>query len=257
MQFEALDRAMRVFETAHDHCVLPGLWMVARLDGRSFTRLVREVHPFEAPFDTRFRDMMIATARHLMTCGFNVVYGCTHSDEISLLFHPAEDGFGRKLRKLISVLAGEASAAFALQLGSVACFDARIAQLPAAQQVVDYFRWRSEDAHRNALNAHCYWLLRGQGLSARAADARTAGLSIAAKNELLFQHGINFNDLPAWQKRGVGLVWETYDTPGVNPQTGEAVVAQRRRLALIEDLPSRDAYAAWVAERISGIEAGS
>jgi hypothetical protein len=41
MQFEALDRMMRVFETAHDHCVLPGLWMVARLDGRSFTRLAR------------------------------------------------------------------------------------------------------------------------------------------------------------------------------------------------------------------------
>jgi tRNAHis guanylyltransferase len=133
MQFEALDHVMRVFETAHDHCVLPGLWMVARLDGRSFTRLVREVHPFEAPFDARFRDMMVATTRHLMSCGFNVVYGCTHSDEISLLFHPQEDSFGRKLRKLISVLAGEASAAFALQLGSVACFDAhRAAAVRAA-----------------------------------------------------------------------------------------------------------------------------
>lgn len=255
MQFEELERAMRVYETAHDHCVLPGLWMVVRLDGRSFTRLVREVHPFEAPFDPRFRDMMIATTRHLMACGFNVVYGCTHSDEISLLFHPAEDSFGRKVRKLISVLAGEASAAFALQLGAVACFDARIAQLPSAERVIDYFRWRAEDAHRNALNTHCYWLLRKQGLSARAADAQIAGLRVAAKNELLFQHGINFNDLPAWQKRGVGLVWETYDTPGVNPQTGEAVTAQRRRLALIEELPAREAYTAWVTQIINGIRA--
>jgi tRNA(His) guanylyltransferase len=108
----------------------------------------------------RFRDLMVATTRHLLTCGFNIVYGCTHSDEISLLFHPQEDSFGRKLRKLLSILAGEASAAFALQLGSVASFDARIAQLPSRQRVVDYFRWRAEDAHRNALNAHCYWLLR-------------------------------------------------------------------------------------------------
>lgn len=61
MQFEALDRAMRIYETAHDHRVLPGLWMVARLDGRSFTRLVREVHPFAAPFDPRFRDLMVGT----------------------------------------------------------------------------------------------------------------------------------------------------------------------------------------------------
>jgi len=30
-------------------------------------------------------------------------------------------------------------------------------------------------------------------------------MSIAGKNELLFQHGVNFNDLPLWQKRGIGL----------------------------------------------------
>src|SRR5262245_51897842 len=131
MQFEQLDSTMRIYETAHDHCVLPGLWMVARLDGRSFTRLVREVHPFEAPFDGRFRDLMVTTTRHLMTCGFNVIYGCTHSDEISLLFHPSETSFGRKERKFLSILAGEASGAFSLALGDVACFDARIAQLPS------------------------------------------------------------------------------------------------------------------------------
>jgi tRNA(His) guanylyltransferase len=254
MQFETLDMTMRVFETAHDHCVLPGLWMVARLDGRNFTRLVREVHPFAAPFDQRFRDMMVATTRHLMTCGFNIVYGCTHSDEISLLFHSQEDSFGRTLRKLISILAGEASAAFALQLGLVASFDSRIAQLPSRQRVVDYFRWRAEDAHRNALNAHCYWLLRQQGRSAHTADAQLAGLSIAAKNELLFQHGINFNDLPAWHKRGVGLVWETYEKPALNPKTGAALTAQRRRLTAIEELPAREAYAMWLEQLINTSE---
>src|SRR3954464_15712862 len=118
MKFDELDGRMRVFETAHDLCVLPGLHMVARLDGRSFTRLTKEVHPFEAPFDARFRDLMLATADHLMAgCGFAVVYGYTQSDEMSLLFAPDENGFGRKLRKLISVLAGEASARFSLLLG--------------------------------------------------------------------------------------------------------------------------------------------
>jgi tRNA(His) 5'-end guanylyltransferase len=42
MKFDELDRRMRVFETAHDLCVLPGLRMVARLDGRNFTRLTKE-----------------------------------------------------------------------------------------------------------------------------------------------------------------------------------------------------------------------
>jgi len=37
---------------------------------------------------------MLATAEHLMTgCGFNVVYGYTQSDEISLLFALGENGF--------------------------------------------------------------------------------------------------------------------------------------------------------------------
>lgn len=31
------------------------------------------------------------------------------------------------------------------------------------------------------------------------------GLSVSQKNELLFQYGINFNDLPNWQKRCVGF----------------------------------------------------
>jgi hypothetical protein len=43
-------------------------------------------------------------------------------DEISLLFGPEENGFGRKLRKLLSVLSGEASARFTLLLGAVAVF---------------------------------------------------------------------------------------------------------------------------------------
>ncbi len=75
MKFDDLDKRMRVFGTAHDHCVLPGLFIVARLDGRGFTRRTKDVHTFEAPFGKRFRDHMVATASHLMACGFNRIYG--------------------------------------------------------------------------------------------------------------------------------------------------------------------------------------
>ena len=252
MKFDDLDQKMRVFETAHDLCVLPGLHMVARLDGRSFTRLTKEVHPFEAPFDPRFRDLMVETAEHLMgCCGFNMVYGYTESDEISLLFGLEEDGFGRKLRKLISILAGEASAKFSLSLGSMAAFDCRISQLPGLELVVDYFRWRSEDAHRNALNAHCYWLLRKQDKGVGEATAALRGLSVADKNELLFRNGINFNDLPSWQKRGVGLYWEEYDRPAENPVTGEKVFARRRRIRRDLELPMKDDYSAFLRKLIA------
>src|SRR4026208_742938 len=104
MKFDEFDEKMRVFETAHDLCVLPGLHMVARLDGRSFTRLTKEVHEFEAPFDVRFRDLMLATAEHLMAeCGFKIIFAYTQSDEISLLFALEDNSFHRKLRKLHSI----------------------------------------------------------------------------------------------------------------------------------------------------------
>ena len=195
----------------------------------------------------RVRDMMVATTEHLMTCGFRIVYGYTQSDEISLLFHRDDTSFSRKARKLHSVLAGEASAKFSLLLGDLAAFDCRICELPNAELVRDYFRWRNEDASRNALNAHAYWALRRDGLAQEEATKRLAGMLVAEKNELLFVRGINFNDLPLWQKRGTGLYWEEYEKMGTNPQTGEDVVAQRRRIKFDFELPMKEAYADFIA----------
>lgn len=252
MNFDELDARMRVYETAHDHCVLPGMFMVARLDGRGFTRLTKETHEFEAPFDPRVRDLMVHTAQHLMEhSGIAFTYGHTHSDELSLLFPLHEVAFGRKVRKLVSVLAGEASAAFSLKFGHHAVLDCRVSELPGRELVIDYFRWRQADAHRNALNAHCYWMLRKGGASKAEATARVEGRSIAEKNELLFSHGINFDALPAWHKRGVGLWWESYEKLGQDPRTGAAVAAIRRRLRTDTELPFGSEYDALLAQRVA------
>lgn len=246
MKFDELDIKMRVYETAHDHSVLPGIHIVARLDGRGFTRLTRETHPFDPPYDERFRDLMVSTTEHLMKCGFKIIYGFTQSDEISLLFHRDDNTFGRKLRKLISVLAGEASARFSLLLGDAACFDCRVSQLPNVETVTDYFRWRQEDANRNALNGHCYWTLRRDGMNVDEATNALKRMSTADKNELLFQHGVNFNDLPDWHKRGVGLYWELYDREGTNPLTGAPVMSKRWRIHTGYHLPRKDDYDTFV-----------
>lgn len=248
MNFDQLDRRMRVYETAHDHCVLPGVHIVARIDGRSFSHFTRVSQRFDAPYDSRFRDCMVTAMKHLFSCGFSVLYGYTQSDEISLLFRRDEAAFGRKLRKFVSVLAGECSAAFSLSVGAHAAFDARVCQLPRDEDVVDYFRWRQEDAHRNALNGHCYWLFRAQGDDDRGATRRLEGVSVAARNELLFQHGINFNDLPAWQKRGIGAYWREHCVDGIDPRTNAVTKSQRRSLTVDAELPFRDAYENFVRE---------
>ena len=247
MNFDELDKKMRVYEQSLDQILVPDLYLVARLDGRSFTRLTKEICKFEAPFDIRFRDMMIHTTKALMDCGFRVIYGFTESDEISLLFHPREEAFGRKVRKFNSTLAGVASAAFSLQLGQMAVFDCRMVPLPSIERVQDYFLWRQEDAHRNALNAHCYWMLRKEGRSVHEATKQLEGKSVAYKNELLFQRGINFDELPSWQKRGVGIWWNDEEKDGYNPVTKETVKTTRRVLKTEYELPLREEYAGLIA----------
>ena len=247
MKFDDLDAKMRVYETARDTIALPNVYLVARIDGRGFTRLTKDVMTYERPFDECSRDAMIATVEHLMNCGFQAQFGYTQSDEISLLFGRDATAFGRSTRKWTSVLAGEASGAFSVAIGRPAAFDCRVIELPDESLVVDYFRWRSEDAHRNALNAWCYWKLRDAGEDVAGATGRLEGMSVADKNELLFRHGVNFNDLPPWQRRGVGVLWENYEKAAQNPKTGEATTAQRRRLRRIMDLPMREEFSQFIA----------
>ena len=252
MKFNDLDKKMRVYETAHDHRVLPGMYIVARIDGRCFTTLTKDKHRFEAPFDSKFRDMMVETVKHLMQCGFNVLFGYTQSDEISLLLDLNDCTFERKERKLNSVLAGEASAKFSLLLGDIGSFDCRICQLPNKQLVIDYFRWRSEDANRNALNAHCYWSQRKEGQSPEQSAATFTKMSVSQKNEFLFQKGLNFNDLPNWHKRGIGVYWESYEKEAVNPLSDEPVFATRNRLKVDLDLPMKASYGEFIANILQG-----
>jgi tRNA(His) 5'-end guanylyltransferase len=116
-------------------------------------------------------------------------------------------------------------------------------------EVLDYFRWRQSDAARCALNGAAYWALRKEGLTESQATRQLEGKAPDFKHELLFQRGVHFNALPVWQRRGVGLHWESYTKDALNPKTGERVQAWRRRIAVDEDIPYKEAWAEWVRAR--------
>ena len=181
-----------------------------------------------------------------------MIYGFTESDEISLLFHPEETTFGRKVRKYNSLLAGVASTTFSMQLGQPGIFDCRMVPLPSVERVQDYFLWRQEDAHRNSLNSHCYWMLRKQGKSVNEATKMLEGQTVAFKNELLFQNGINYDQLPSWQKRGMGIYWETYEKTGFNPVKGVEEKTERRTLKVDYELPLGQDYVEFIAKLLKG-----
>jgi hypothetical protein len=73
-------------------------------------------------------------------------------------------------------------------------FDARAFTIPDPVEVENYFIWRQQDAVRNSI----------QGLAQAHFSAKQLhGVNTSAAQELLFQEkGINWNDTPAYWKRG-------------------------------------------------------
>jgi tRNA(His) guanylyltransferase len=246
MRPDELEQYMRELECFHSLRFLPGAWLILRLDGRGFSRFTES--RFEKPFDLHFHEGMVQTAQTILE-ELQGLYAYTESDEISVLFPRDWSLFDRELEKAVSISAGVASAHFALTFGTRAHFDSRAILAAEDEQVVDYFRWRQADAARCALNGWCYWTLRKRGESIAGATAALQGKGIDFKNELLFQHGINFNDLPLWQKRGTGLYWETFEREGYNPKLDQKVLTTRRRIKIDRELPIGEEY----AERVKGI----
>ena len=234
---------MRALEYFHSLRLLPGSWPIIRVDGRGFSRFTEP--RFKKPFDIRFRDMMIKTAQALLK-ELQGVYVYTESDEISILFRPGWSLFDRGLEKAVSVSAGIASSTFTLACGETAHFDSRIWLGTSKALVIDYFRWRQSDAGRCALNGWAYWTLRQSGKSIKEATSALESRSVAFKNELLFQHGINFNDVPAWQRRGIGLYWEQFEKEGYDPLKQLSVKAVRRRINVDLDLPLKEKYGSLI-----------
>lgn len=72
------------------------------------------------------------------------------------------------------------------------------------------------------------------------------GLSRQEKHDLLFSRDINFNELPAWQKRGTGLYWKDIEKIGFNPKTKQSTVSTRRHIFKDYELPLGDDYSHFI-----------
>lgn len=182
---------------------MKGIPLLARLDGRAFHTFTRGL---KRPYDERLSSCMIETAKFLVD-ETHANIGYTQSDEISLVWYlpadsQAEYMFDGRIQKFTSILAGLASVKFLkLVLENLPekamhtpVFDCRVWQVPTKELAADVFLWRELDATKNSISmaAHAYF-----------SHKSLQGLNGSQKQERLWaEKGINWNDYPAFFKRG-------------------------------------------------------
>ena len=199
------DRCKKFEQAEADRRAMRGLPLLARLDGRAFHTFTRDL---ARPYEPAMSRCMIETARYLVQQA-NALIGYTQSDEITLAWYepsqsPSDYEFDGRFQKLASVLAGMASARFCqlvarelpAKADKVPHFDCRVWQVPTLADAVDVFVWREDDATKNSVS---------MAASAFYSDRELHGKDSSAKQEMLFQKGVNWNDYPAFFKRGTYL----------------------------------------------------
>lgn len=210
---DSLGDRMKGYESVPRIRLVPRMPVLLRLDGKAFHTLTRGI---EKPVDLGFYKSMLAAATELC----EQIQGCQiaymQSDEITLLLVDyqtlqTQGWFEYEVQKMCSVAASIATHAFAEAFrgwhpdrydNARPYFDCRAWNIPR-EEVVNCFVWRQQDATRNSI----------QGL----AQAHFSHKELHQKDQpammdmLMLGKGVNWNDCPVPQKRGVCVVKEQYE----------------------------------------------
>jgi tRNA(His) guanylyltransferase len=249
MKLLDFDRLMRNFECASMTVPFRN-WIVLHVDGDNFHKWTAE-QKLERPFDVRLRDTFDEIAAHIMS-NMEGVFAMHQSDEISVLIPCWSNYLKREVPKLISKSVALASSRMTMLSYVETMFATHIYALPTIESVLDYYRWRFEDALRNSLNMCVYWALRDiDGLSGNQAAGMMHQKSILWKNEYLFRNGINFSKVDGWAKRGRILYWAYEKMDAVNRATGEPTEVERRNLVIGVPICVRENYIGFLREYVN------
>lgn len=203
MTKDSLGDRMKLLEGRESaRTLMPMLPVMARLDGRSFSRLTRNL---KRPYDRPFMTAMQSTAEYLAK-ETNSLLTYTQSDEITLVWQQPDSRtellFGGRVQKLVSVLASMAGIRLYQMLTlhevlasmqQLPMFDCRVWSLPRESDASAAFLWRELDATRNSIQM--------------AAQAKFSHKQLHERNcselqDMLMSVGVNWNNYPADFKRG-------------------------------------------------------
>lgn len=193
-------RMKEAYESATNTTLTGRLPIIIRADGRSFHRYTASLaRPWCSKLAEAMDDAAIALCEDLH--GAKMAY--VQSDEISILLvgyeqHNSEPCFGNRLQKLCSVAASICAATVTAESAHIfgrikpAHFDARAFAIPE-DDVANYMLWRQNDAVRNSVQMLSQSLYSHKQLFKK---------NNSALQEMCFQKGHNWNDLPAYWRRG-------------------------------------------------------
>lgn len=202
---------MKLYEKATRTVLPPRTFTIVRVDGKAFHTYLRNA---DKPFDAEVMEAMQNAAKALCTEMGGARFAYTQSDEISVLLTDldpkAQAWFGGQVQKIASVAASIATMEFNQYGNRRATFDARVYTIPDRTEVMNYFRWRQEDAIKNAVS---------MAAQAEFSHKELHGLSGEQMQEKLFQErGINFRKRYSdGERRGWLINKRAYVVPATNP----------------------------------------
>jgi tRNA(His) guanylyltransferase len=201
---DSLGDRIKGYEKAYNITLPKRLPIIIRVDGKNFHSLLRNI---KSPFDEGIKNLMDSAACKLLNEIQGAVFAYVQSDEISVLiinYSSLEYSpwFANELQKIVSVSASLATMGFdeaahfdmdgRFEYLGDAAFDARTFILPK-EEVCNYFIWRQQNWTRNSVQMLARTLYSHNQLN----DKNNEELQ-----EMIFQKGLNWNDLETWKKRG-------------------------------------------------------
>lgn len=219
-------------------------YVIVRIDGCHFHTYTKHL---QKPFSPQLIEAMTVATQKTA----DAIQGCklayVQSDEASFLLTDFDElntsaWYDNQLQKIVSVAASTFTAHFNFKRAEqvamdewqarLATFDARAFVLPDATEVMNYFLWRIKDAERNSLAGLC---------QANYSHKDLMGKNASEQQELLFQKGINWNDVDAKLKRGTLISREHIVQDGSLISDGDWVTraAPRDKLELVPFIPTK------------------
>ncbi len=215
-----LSTRMKVYESITKTKLMPRTPVIARFDGRSFTKYCTGL---KKPFDEGLIEDMNSTAIALCKEIQGAKFAFIQSDEISLYLcdydnYETNNWFGYELDKMCSIGASIATANFNFLRAKrdsskfkLAQFDARFFNVPSKEEVINAFVFRQQDCTRNSIQMVAQSLYSPPEMHKKNTNIL---------QEMIFQKGQNWNDYPVGQKRGRVVFKELYNIGGdKNPAT--------------------------------------